>query len=165
MTKAFASAGTHCIERRPPATPDPLPSEQLRRVPALEVLERLPAPVLAVDRAGTVLFANRSFCDMVGYSFDELVALNFGEFCNCPRFDDDRWVALTETGSERLVELRHKYGHLLWAGMSKSVTRRRDDTVALVSFRDRTEELWVTGAAIYQETGRLTSWPNRVRWL
>jgi PAS domain S-box-containing protein len=115
-------------------------------MPALVVLERLPAPALAVDRDGTVLFANRSFCDMVGYSPDELDSTNFYDFFyTLP--DGDRWVALVGTSAERLVELRHKFGYSVWATMSKSAMRRRDDTVALVTFHDNTEELWANGDA------------------
>ena len=144
ITKPLQAVSTAPLERRRPTPPDQSPYDELRRMPALVMLERLPAPALAVDRAGTVLFANRAFCDMVGYSCDELLATNFYDFFySLPT--DDRWVVLVGTSDERLVELRHKYGHSVWASMSKSAMRRRDDTVALVSFRDRTEELWLSG--------------------
>lgn len=122
-------------------------------MPALVVLERLPAPALAVDRVGSILFANGSFCDMVGYSCDELLTMDFEDiFYRLPA--DDRWVALVGTGARRLVELRHKGGHPVWANMSKSAMRRRDDTVALVTFCDRTEELWLNNDAPSQD------WPS-----
>ncbi len=111
-------------------------------MPALVMLERLPAPALAVDPAGNVLFANTAFCDLVGYSCDELRSTNFYDFFYSLT-PDDRWVVLVGTSGERLVELRHKLGHSVWASMSKSAMRRRDDIVALVTFRDRTEELWL----------------------
>jgi PAS domain S-box-containing protein len=124
-----------------------MPIQQLQQMPALVVLERLPTPALAVDRAGTILFANAGFCDMLGYSSDELLSMQFDEiFHSVPT--DDRWVVLVGTDAPRLVELRHKYGHSVWASMSKSAMRRRDDTVALVSFHDRTEELWLTRVAL-----------------
>jgi PAS domain S-box-containing protein len=148
-----AAASGPRIERRRPRPPDQLPIDELQWMPALIVLERLPAPALAVDRVGTVLFANGSFCEMVGYSPDELRSMNFDDFFyRLP--DDDRWVALVGNCTERLVELRHKGGHAVWASMSKSAMRRRDDTVALVSFRDRTEELWLTSEAFDHDTGR-----------
>ena len=129
-------------------------------MPALVVLERLPAPALAVDRVGTILFANGSFCDMVGYPSDELLSMNFEDiFYRLPA--DDRWVALVGNGAKRLVELRHKCGHSVWANMSKSAMRRRDDTVALVTFYDRTEELWLNNNALNQDAGRLT---NLAKW-
>jgi PAS domain S-box-containing protein len=113
-------------------------------MPALVVLDRLPAPALAVDHAGAILFANAGFCDMVGYSSEEMLSTKFDEiFYSLPA--DDRWVVLVGTDAPRLVELRHKCGHPVWAAMSKSAMRRRDDTVALVTFHDRTEELWSSG--------------------
>jgi PAS domain S-box-containing protein len=139
-----------------------LPIDELHRMPALVVLERLPAPALAVDRMGTILFANGSFCDMVGYSPDELASMNFEDVFNrLPA--DDRWVTLAGTGAKRLVELRHKGGHSVWASMSKSAMRRRDDTVALVTFNDRTEELWLTSDGRRHDDGRFTNFANRAR--
>jgi PAS domain S-box-containing protein len=140
------AVGSPRVERRRPTPPDQLPIEALQQMPALLVLERLPAPALAVDRAGTILFANRGFCDMVGYSSDELRSMKFEELFNSLPASD-RWVALVGTDAPRLVELRHKYGHSVWGAMSKSAMRRRDDTVALVTFHDRTEELWSSRVA------------------
>jgi PAS domain S-box-containing protein len=162
MMKTPTPASSQRVERRRPKPPGQLPIDDLQRMPALVVLERLPAPAVAVDRVGTILFANGSFCDMVGYSSDELVSMNFDEFFYRPPADD-AWVALLGTGAEHLVELRHKSGHSVWAGMSKSAMRRRDDTVALVSFRDRTEELWLNGVTPDHETARPTNWASRAR--
>jgi PAS domain S-box-containing protein len=162
MMKTPTPASGQRVERRRPKQPGQLPIDELQRMPALVVLERLPAPAVAVDRVGTILFANSSFCDMIGYSSDELVSMNFDDFFY-RRPDDDPWVALLGTGAERLVELRHKGGHSVWAGMSKSAMRRRDDTVALVSFRDRTEELWLSGVTPDHDTARPTNWASRAR--
>jgi PAS domain S-box-containing protein len=112
-------------------------------------LERLPEPVLAVDHEGTILFANGAFCEMLGHSPDELLAMKFGDifgslathYCG---------VALVHAHSDRLVKLAHKDGHPVWARMSKSATRRRDDTFALVTFRDHTEELWTGNGSGYE---------------
>jgi PAS domain S-box-containing protein len=161
MMKTPTPASGQRVERRRPEQPGQLPIDELQRMPALVVLERLPAPAVAVDRVGTILFANGSFCDMVGYSSDELVSMNFDDFFY--RRPDDPWVALLGTCAERLVELRHKGGHSVWAGMSKSAMRRRDDTVALVSFRDRTEELWLNGIASDHDTASPTNWASRAR--
>ncbi|MBW0019319.1 MAG: PAS domain-containing protein [Mycobacterium sp.] len=126
--------------------------DALRQMPALVILERLPAPALAVDRVGIILFANDAFCDMVGYSDDELISMRFDDIFRCLPAND-RWVALIGTGTERLVELRHKNGHSVWASMSKSAMRRREDTVALATFRDRTEELWLNSDGWSAEQG------------
>lgn len=131
------------LERRRTKSPHQPPIEALRQMPALVVLQRLPVPALAVDRTGSILFANNGFCDMLGYPADELMSMMYDDiFDSLP--SDDGWIALLGTSSERLVELRHKYGHIVFASMSKSAMRRRDDAVALVTFCDRTEELWVT---------------------
>ncbi len=153
VTNIPTTADGRRIERRRPTPPDQLPIEALQQMPALVVLERLPAPALAIDRAGTILFANGAFCDMVGYSSDELLSMTFEEiFHRLPA--NDRRVALVGTDAPRLVELRHKYGHPVWASMSKSAMRRRDDTVVLATFHDRTEELWLNSAALDHDTGR-----------
>ncbi|OBK47937.1 hypothetical protein A5655_05675 [Mycobacterium sp. 1081908.1] len=131
-------------------------------MPALVVLDRLPSPALAVDRLGTILFANGSFCDMVGYLPDELASMNFEDIFHCLPADD-RWVALVGTGAKRLVELRHRDGHMVLASMSKSAMRRRDDTVALVTFHDRTEELWLTNDGRRHDDGRFTNFANKAR--
>lgn len=141
------------IERRQPRPHGQLPIEELQRIPALVVLERLPTPAMAVDRAGTILFANAAFCDMVGYPPEQLVSMNFQDFFRQPP-SDDRLVALIGKSAERLVELRHNHGHSVWACMSKSAMRRSDDTVALVTFDDRTEELWLRCGDPDDEYGR-----------
>src|SRR5262249_48060084 len=85
---------------------------------------------------------------------DELLSINFEDiFYRRPA--DDRWVALVGKSAERLVELRHKYGHWVFASMSKSAMHRRDDTVALVTFRDRTEELWLNTVAPGSHDGQV----------
>jgi PAS domain S-box-containing protein len=154
ITNSPTTVETGRIERRRSKPPDQFPIEALREMPALVVLERLPAPALAVDRSGTLLFANAGFCDMVGFSCEELLSMKFDEiFYSQPA--NDRWVALVGTDAPRLVELRHQHGHSVWAAMSKSAMRRRDDTVALVTFHDRTEELW--SSSVVPERSRETA--------
>jgi PAS domain S-box-containing protein len=116
----------------------------LQQMPALVVLERVPEPALAVDREGTILFANGAFSDMLGYSPAELLTMKFGDIF-CSLTTRDRAVALVRAYADRLVELAHKDGHPVWASMSKSAMRRREDTLALATFHDHTEELWLNG--------------------
>lgn len=114
----------------------------LRQIPTMVILERLPVPALAVDRAGTVLFLNTAFCDMVGYASDELLPEHFEVvFHGMPA--DHRWGALVEGEVPRLVELRHKSGYAVWAGVKNPAMRSGDETAALVILYDRTEELWL----------------------
>jgi PAS domain S-box-containing protein len=126
-------------------------------MPALVVLERLPTPALAVDRAGTILFANGAFCDMLGYLSNELLSMKFRDiFCGLPTIDGD--AAPVRTDADGLVELAHKYGHSVWAYMSKSAMRRDEDTVALATFDDRTEEWWLND--VTPESARENGWPG-----
>jgi PAS domain S-box-containing protein len=114
----------------------------LQEMPALVVLERLPEPVLAVDGEGTIVFANGAFCDMLGRAPDELLAMKFGDIF-CTLATHHCAVALVHAHADQLVELAHKDGHPVWARMSKSAIQRRDDTLALATFHDHTEELWL----------------------
>jgi PAS domain-containing protein len=82
------ASGVRHLERRRPRPVDQSPLEVLQQLPALAVLERLPEPALAVDREGTILFANGAFCDMLGHAPDELLAMKFGDiFCSLPTHD------------------------------------------------------------------------------
>jgi len=112
-------------------------------MPALVVLERLPQPTLAVDREGTILFANGAFCDMLGHASDELLAMKFGDIFYSPATDHHRAGALVLPHPDRLVKLAHKDGRPVWASMSESAIQRGDDTLAMATFHDHTEELWL----------------------
>jgi PAS domain S-box-containing protein len=140
------SAGGRRAERRRPRSANQLPFEALQQMPALVVLERLPAPALAVDHVGGILFANGSFCEMVGYSPDELLTMTVLDLAYA-RVTPDCPIEMGVLTGAQLVQLRHKTGHAIWASMSRSAMARRDDTVALVTFCDRTEELWIHSAA------------------
>ena len=139
---ALEASGVRRLGRRRPRPVDQSPLEMLLEMPALAVLERLPEPVLAVDHEGTILFANGAFCEMLGHAPDELLAMKFGDiFCSLATHRCA--VALVDAYSDRLVKLAHKDGHPVWASMSKSALRRCDDLLALATFRDHTEELWL----------------------
>jgi PAS domain-containing protein len=133
------------FERRRQSPQQQMPSEALQQMPALVLLERLPTPVLAVDRAGAIVFANGAFCDMLDYTLDELLMMNFAELFY--GLSPDGTFAPLPSNAARLVELAHKHGHPVLASMSKSAMRRADDAVALATFADRSEELWLNGAS------------------
>ena len=136
------ASGVPRLERRRPRPVDQSPLEVLQQIPALVVWERLPAPALAVDREGTILFANGAFSDMLGHSPDELLAMKFGDIFCSPATRQSA-VTLVRARADRLVKLAHKDGHPVWASMSKSAMRRRDDALALATFHDYTEEVWL----------------------
>jgi PAS domain S-box-containing protein len=133
--------GSQRIERRRDGSSAGSPTDILARLPAVVVLERMPVPTLAMARDGTILFANTSFAEMVGYEQDQLAGLAFPEIFNTvpaaigTPFSVDALVNL-------VVELRHCEGWTVRARMSKSLMRR-DDPIVVVTFENLTEQLWV----------------------
>ena len=114
----------------------------LQELPALVVLERFPVPVLAIDEHGNILFANAAFGEMLGYPPDAVKALQFRQiFHTMPA--DDSVVSVVRAHAELIVELVHQDGSIVRARISKSALLRGDDPLALATFQDLTERLWV----------------------
>jgi PAS domain S-box-containing protein len=114
----------------------------LKEMPALVVLERFPVPVLAIAEDGTILFANQAFADMLGYTTDAVKTLKFAQiFHTLP--SDDSAVSVVRAHADLIVELVHQDESIVRARMSKSALLRGDDPVALATFQDLTERLWV----------------------
>ncbi|MFN3007751.1 PAS domain S-box protein [Mycolicibacterium wolinskyi] len=114
----------------------------LRQMPALVVLERFPVPVLAIAADGAILFANSAFAEMVGHSADAVNAMKFADiFHSLPA--DESAVSVVRAHADLIVELVHRDGSIVRARMSKSALLRGDDPVALATFQDLTERLWV----------------------
>ena len=130
------------VERRRDGTERQDPMSLLKELPALVVLERFPVPVLAIDEDGTILFANAAFGEMLGYPPDVVKALKFRQiFHTLPA--DESAVSVVRAHAELVVELVHQDGSIVRARMSKSALLRGDDPVALATFQDLTERLWV----------------------
>ena len=133
--------GDQWVERRRNGGSGDAPTDILRRLPAVVVLERLPIPSLAMTRDGIILFANTAFAEMVGYQPDGLAGLAFQEAFHtvpaalCALSGVDALASL-------VVQLRHCEGWTVRARMSKSLMRR-DDPVVLVTLEDLTERLWM----------------------
>jgi PAS domain S-box-containing protein len=114
----------------------------LKELPALVVLERFPVPVLAIAEDGTILFANKAFAEMLGHPAEAVTALNFRQiFHTLPA--DESAVSVLRAHADLIVELLHQDGSIVRAQMSKSALLRGDDPVALATFQDLTERLWV----------------------
>jgi PAS domain S-box-containing protein len=114
----------------------------LKELPALVVLERFPVPVLAIAEDGTILFANEAFGQMLGYPAAVVRALKFRQiFHTLPT--DESAVSVVRAHADLIVELLHQDGSTVRARMSKSALLRGDDPVALATFQDLTERLWV----------------------
>lgn len=130
------------VERRRTAQATPTRIEALRELPALVLLERIPVPTLAVLQDGTIVFANTAFAEMVGRSADEVVALKFHDVFY-GALETEPVLAVVDVLANMVVDLAHKDGSTVRALMSKSALRRADDEIALATFQDLTEHLWV----------------------
>ena len=120
------------------------PMAVLKELPALVVLERLPVPVLAIGEDGSILFANGAFAEMLGYSTETVMSLKFHQiFYTLPA--DESAVSAVRAHADLIVELVHQDDSTVLARMSKSALLRGDDPVALATFQDLTERLWVDG--------------------
>ncbi len=130
------------IERRRNGSPGDSPTDILRRLPAVVVLERIPVPTLAMARDGIILFANTAFAEMVGYEQDGLAGLAFPEiFHTVPA--EVAALSGVDTLANLVVQLQHCEGWTVRARMSRSALMRRDDPVVLVTFDNLTEQLWM----------------------
>lgn len=134
--------GARRVERRRSGTSGESPADVLRRLPAVVVLERLPVPALAMARDGIILFANMAFAEMVGYEQDALAGSPFAEiFQTLPA--GGAALPGVDAVANLVVQLRHCEGWTVRARMSRSAMMRHDDPVALVTFDNLTERLWV----------------------
>ncbi len=133
------------MERRRHTHPDDSPMATLRQLPALVVLERIPVPVLAIAEDGTILFANTGFAEMLGYTQDEVLALEFRQIFGQAPPAAGSALSVMQSLANLVVELAHRDGSTVKALMSRSALRRADDRVALATFQDLTEQLWLAG--------------------
>jgi len=114
----------------------------LKELPALVVLERLPVPVVAIAEDGTILFANAAFAEMLGYTAVAVKSLKFRQIFHTMPADESA-VSAVRAHADLIVELMHQDSSIVRARMSKSALLRGDDPVALATFQDLTERLWV----------------------
>jgi PAS domain S-box-containing protein len=130
------------VERRRNVQAGLSPMATLKQLPALVVLERIPVPVLAIAHDGTLLFANSAFSDMVGRASGEVTLLKFEDIFHLPLTTESP-VAVVQSLANEVVELAHKDGSSVRALMSRSALIRADDDIALATFQDLTEQLWL----------------------
>jgi PAS domain S-box-containing protein len=130
------------IERRRNGGAADSPMDILTRLPAVVVLERLPIPTLAVARDGIILYANTAFAEMVGHEQDKLAGLAFPQIFHTVPAEVGALPGV-DALANLVVELRHREGWTVRAKMSKSAMMRSDDPVAMVTFENLTERLWV----------------------
>jgi PAS domain S-box-containing protein len=128
--------------RRNGRQPGQSPIAILKELPALVVLERIPVPVLAIAQDGTVLFANTAFSDMVGRDSEDVLSLKFDDIFHLPPTTESP-VSVVQALANMVVELAHQDGSSVRALMSRSALIRADDNIALATFQDLTEQLWL----------------------
>jgi PAS domain S-box-containing protein len=130
------------VDRRQNSQDELNPMALLSQLPALVVLERLPVPVLAIAEDGTIVFANTAFAEMLGYSSDAVRSLKFAEIFHTMPVDESA-VSVVRANADLIVELVHSDTSIVRARLSKSALLRGTDPVALATFQDLTEQLWV----------------------
>lgn len=130
------------VERRRNGQASLSPAATLKQLPALVVLERIPIPVLAIANDGALVFANSAFSDMVGRARDDVIAMTFDEIFHLPLTTESA-VSVVQSLANEVVELSHQDGSSVRALMSKSALIRADDDIALATFQDLTEQLWL----------------------
>jgi PAS domain S-box-containing protein len=129
------------VERRRTDHTNQPPMTVLRQLPALVVLERLPVPVLAVTADGTILFTNTAFAGMVGRDAEEVLSLKFGQIFAGELAAEP--LDVVHALANMVVALAHRDGSIVRALMSRSAFMRSDDRIALATFQDLTEQLWL----------------------
>jgi PAS domain S-box-containing protein len=130
------------VDRRRIVQASRSPREALEQLPALVLLERIPVPTLAVLQDGTIVFANKAFAEMVGREAEEVVVLKFHDVFHTA-LETESVLSVVDGLANMVVELAHRDGSTVRALMSRSALRRADDEIALATFQDLTEHLWV----------------------
>jgi len=131
----FISAG----DERRSGQAEQLALETLQQMPAVEVLEEIGVPALAIDVHGTILFANAAFVAMVGRTQRRLGRLRFHQIFVNPA--EGQAATAMHAYTDDLVELTHRDGSTVLARMTKSAMNRHDDALAFVVFQDLAERL------------------------
>ena len=119
-------------------------TEFLRNFPALLALGRLPVPILAVDDAGEISFANEAFAAMVGYSREDLATMTAQSLVLCIAPADSGVVAVLREHANSVIRLLHADGWTMPVLLSDSVLIRDEEKLAVVAFTDLTEIAWDT---------------------
>lgn len=116
-------------------------SEKLYR----KTFDYAPSGIAHVSPDGNIMKANRMFCTITGYSYDELLKLKFSDITH----PDDLLLEMKDV--ERVlsneidninIEKRyiHKKGHVVWVSLRSSIVRENDNILyAIASISDITE--------------------------
>lgn len=134
-------------ERR--GTPRPASTDELlQQLPARVLLDRLPTPMIGLQRDGVFAYANPACVSMLGYEDatafvgQPLVSLLLDPGLGSI---EESVTMLTNAGS-RIVEWRHADGFPIQTIVSSPLLLRADDPLLIFSISDVTELLWMQGA-------------------
>jgi hypothetical protein len=121
--------------------------ESLRELPALVLLDRLSAPMLATGLDGVVVYTNPAFATMLGHHPDtvmlsgqQLPALLAGHSATPPR----DCVAKLRAASNVIVDWLHVEGFPVRSVVSETLFFRATDQILLIGVTDITELIWTT---------------------
>jgi len=93
-------------------------------------------------QTGEAVF-NERWATMLGYTQDEVLTLEFRQiFGEVPPAEESA-LSVMRSLANLVVSLEHRDGTTVRALMSKSALERADDRVALATFQDLTEQLWL----------------------
>ena len=129
----FISAG----DERRSGQAEQLAAEKLQQMSAVEVLEEIGVPALAIDVHGTIVFANAAYAAMAGRTQRSLGRLRFHQIFVNPA--EGHAATAMHAYTDDLVELTHRDGSTVLARMTKSAMNHHDDALAFVVFQDLAE--------------------------
>ena len=134
------------VERRRASRPGRSPSDTLMQLPAGLLLKRIFEPALAAGCDGRILFANKTFCDMLGYTEDAVLSLNIDQLVA----NRGRRCAIVPLGvdADEPVQLMCRDGFVVPAIMRTSALGYHDNAIALVIFKDDLERVWSSGRTV-----------------
>lgn len=115
----------------------------LKELPALEVLEWIPVPLLAFANDGTIVFANWAFAAMIGHTPEMVRSLRFHQIFATETADVSPF-ALVRARADQVVELINIDGSIVRAALSEAL-QLVHDVLGLAVFRDVTDEHWSHG--------------------
>lgn len=128
--------------------------DYLGGLPATDVLDQFPVPVLALHKDGFVVYANRAFAEMLGWKHTTLLNVAVNELLASPNGKSAGEMIREKVGA--MIDLRHREGWTVHALVSSSALARSDDPVSLVALHDVTEQLWARTKAEHFGWGQST---------
>jgi PAS domain-containing protein len=112
----------------------------LQELPGLAVLKWIDIPVLAMAKDGSIVFANQAFADMIGYTPEMVQVLTYRQIFG-PTPEVGSPLAVMRASADLMVELAHLDGSVVQAKVSEPFLV--GDEMALATFRDMTDQLWL----------------------